>query len=355
MREQEQAQVRRTKQEAKERFIIYVRTKQFMKTRLKGIDESVSVFIAQREIEKRFFIHPYHNRKECLYELQQEGELEMINIAPVTKTTRARYEYRALQAGAKDITLLLPRDESLIGTNGKIMREHLKRVSLPMGAPSTPYFDYFLKFKDQFIEHFFTVDSFAQRVHTPITNFHRTHRPNILIDGMPTIGLDIATMQPLILGKILKGLFEENQYSKWIESGKDIYELIQNICRLETRDQAKKKFFEICFSKPNEGFVQLFGAKDWVFWINSYKNRIFKANPHNQTKGTHTNLSWLLQTTEVEVMRKVWQRLNEAEIVFLSVHDEIIVKEQERHQAESIFRSILNKEFKYYQLNCKQQ
>jgi hypothetical protein len=162
-------------------------------------------------------------------------------------------------------------------------------------------------------------------------------------------------MQPLILGKILKPLFEENQFSKWIESGSDIYERIQAICRLETRDQAKKKFFEICFSKPNEGFVQLFGASDWVLWINSYKRRIFKANPHNQTKGTHTNLSWLLQTTEVEVMRKVWKRLNEAGIVFLSVHDEIIVKDQERHQAESIFRSILNKEFKFYQLNIKQQ
>jgi len=53
-------------------------------------------------------------------------------------------------------------------------------------------------------------------------------------------------------------------------------------------------------------------------------------------------------------MRRVWQALNEAEIPFLSVHDEIIVKQQDRHQAESLFRRVLDHEFTYYKLNVKE-
>jgi hypothetical protein len=53
-------------------------------------------------------------------------------------------------------------------------------------------------------------------------------------------------------------------------------------------------------------------------------------------------------------MHKVWKQLNEAGIVFLSIHDEIMVKENDRCTAESIMRSILDNEFKFYQLNIKQ-
>lgn len=345
------AQVRSTKEQAKERFLTYVRTLQFMKTRLKG-EQDQFVFIPQREIETRFFIHPYHNRKQYLSELVLNGELEMRNIAPVKKNEHARYEYNALRAGALDIALLPSPDQSLIGHQSQIMREHLKRVSLKPCSPSTPYFDVFLKFKDEFIEHFFTVDAFAQRVHTPITNFHRTHRPNILIDGMRTVGLDVSTMQPLILGKVLHDQIGVNDFTDWTERGEDIYIILQKHLKLETRDQGKKRFFEITFAPPSNEFVKMFGDSNWTRWINWYKSKIERSNPRNEVK-PHSNLSWLLQNKEVCIMRKVWQKLNEAKIVFLSVHDEIIVKEEDLHQAESIFRSILEKEFKFYQLNIK--
>ena len=52
-------------------------------------------------------------------------------------------------------------------------------------------------------------------------------------------------------------------------------------------------------------------------------------------------------------MRKVWQSLNESGIPFLSVHDEIICKQQNRHQAESLFRRVLDDEFTFYKLNVK--
>jgi hypothetical protein len=42
-----------------------------------------------------------------------------------------------------------------------------------------------------------------------------------------------------------------------------------------------------------------------------------------------------------------------AGIPFLSVHDEIIVKLTDRHQAESLFRRVLDNEFTFYKLNVK--
>ncbi len=349
----EQAPERSSKEQVKNIFMTYVRTLQADKKRLKG-EQSEGVFIPQKEIEKRFFVHPHHNRKQCISELVLSGELEMINIAPVTKTTYARYEYRALRAGAIDLSLLPLPDQSLIGSGSRIMREYLKRVSLPAGAPSTEYFDFFLQHKDQAIEHFFTVDAFAQRVHTPITNFHRPYRANLLIDELPTVGLDVKTMQPLLLGKILKQQIGVNDFTDWIERGEDIYEILQRLASLRTRDEGKKRFFEILFAPPSDELRRMFGNADWIRWINKFKSKCIKENPHSTGK-PYSNMAWLLQCTEVSVMRKVWKRLNEAGIVFLSVHDEIIVKEEDRHTAERLFRSLLNQEFKFYQLNFKQQ
>ncbi len=50
-------------------------------------------------------------------------------------------------------------------------------------------------------------------------------------------------------------------------------------------------------------------------------------------------------------MRKVWKSLNEAGIIFLSVHDEIIIKEENTAEAESIMRGVFDRDFKYYKLN----
>jgi len=46
-----------------ELFIIYVRTLQFMKLRLRGLDESEGVFISQSDIDTRFFPFPEYDRR----------------------------------------------------------------------------------------------------------------------------------------------------------------------------------------------------------------------------------------------------------------------------------------------------
>ncbi len=334
-------------------FMAYVRTLQFMKTRLKGIDEGEAVHIDQKEIEKRFFVWPQNPRKQALDELIAAGELVITNqVNPISG--RSMLMYKAVNPDSWPIELrLLNKKVTNYCTHTKLMQAHLLRVSLPPGAPSTPYFDFFLQNRSYGLDYFFTVDAFAGRVHTPVTNFHRSYRTNLLIDAMPTVGLDVTTMQPLLLGKILKDRIGENVYSAWIESGEDIYIKLQQAAGLATRDEGKKRFFEILFAPPNRSLADMFGKADWITWINEYKRTHEPGNPHSKAK-QYSNLAWLLQSTEVKTMRKVWQALNEADIPFLSVHDEIIVKELKRHQAESLFRNILDNEFSYYKLNVKE-
>ncbi|HAH58631.1 MAG TPA: hypothetical protein DCL86_10830 [Bacteroidales bacterium] len=334
-------------------FMAYVRTLQFMKTRLKGIDDGEVVHIDQKEIEQRFFVWPKNPRKQALEELIAADELEISEqMNPISG--RIMLMYRAINPDKwpLDLRLLKPKKVNY-GPQTKLMQGHLMRVSLPPGAPSTPYFDFFLQNRNFGLDYFFTVDAFASRVHTPITNFHRTHRTNLLIDGQTTIGLDVTTMQPLLLGMILHQRIGANDFSNWIESGEDIYIKLQQAAGLETRDQGKKRFFEIIFARANNSLAEMFGAADWITWINAYKRNHEPGNPHSKAK-PYSNLSWLLQSTEVQTMRKVWQSLNESGIPFLSVHDEIICKQQNRHQAESLFRRVLDDEFTFYKLNVKE-
>jgi hypothetical protein len=232
------------------------------------------------------------------------------------------------------------------------MRDVLMKVSLIENSESTLYFNTFLMLKKTNIDLFFTIDDFSGRIHTPVSSFHRILRPNILINGEKTSSLDVVTMQPLLLGKILSDRIGKNDYSDWIESGEDIYITIQQKAQLPSRDDAKKRFFEILFSKPNEQLATMFGNANWIEWINDFKKKPFTPNPHTLEKN-HSNLAWLLQTKEVEMMKKIWHELSSRKIKFLSVHDEIIVTWSDLPKAREVFDNILSAEFNYYKLNSK--
>jgi hypothetical protein len=231
---------------------------------------------------------------------------------------------------------------------------HLKNVSLKPGAASTDYFNLFLKYQNTRPDLFFKIDSFCGRVHTPVTNFHRTHRPALLLYNEETTSLDVTTMQPLLLGKILLNEIGDNEYSAWINEGQDIYLKLQAKANLPTRDNAKKKFFEILFSKPSNSLSNMFGQSNWINWINEFKAKELPSNPHNETKA-HSNLAWLLQTTEVKIMRKIWEALVFEKIPFLSIHDEIITTGKYLERVESIMTEILSTEFIYHKINSEKK
>jgi hypothetical protein len=341
-----------TIEQARKHFMTFVRTKQFLKLRLRGIDEGAAVHIPQKEIANRFFPYPKYDCKKELEALQADGLLK--KTESTTAAGHTMFNYESLEDGEIDFYLIKPK-AAYFNSDEKQMIETLKTVTVDEGAPELPvYFESFLNFRDDCMELFISVDEFAGRMHTPITNLHRPIRPYLLLDGQTTIGIDVTTMQPLLLGKLLKESIGANEYSNWIESGEDIYIKLQTKAGLETRDQGKKRFFEILFAKPNNSLATMFGYSEWITWINEYKTQTEPRNPHNIAK-PYSNVAWLLQNTEVDVMRQVWHKLIYAGIPFLSVHDEIICKISDAYEAETLFRSVLEKEFPFYKLNMKQR
>jgi hypothetical protein len=289
-----------------------------------------------------------NNPIEDIQYLVSIGEIEVIKT--MTKKGEMLY-YRTLKKGGINPSILKPNKQKLDELT-QYMQNTLKFVTLDKNAPRTDYFNVFLNYKNENIELFFTVDKFSGRVHTPISSFHREYRTNILINGNRTKSLDVVTMQPLLLGKILDSMIGENDYSNWINSGDDIYLIIQEKANLKTRDEAKKRFFEILFSKPNKQLSEMFGNAIWIEWINKFKSISIAQNPHSIEKH-HSNLAWLLQKTEVQLMRFVWQSLKDNNIIFLSVHDEIIIQECDYLKAKELFNEVLMNNFKYFKLNSK--
>lgn len=336
---------------APQAFIVYVRTMQFLKSRLKDIDETSSIHIPQSEIVQRFFPLPKYNYRNELQKLIKAHQLQLTESIN-HKSSHKMFHYAALQPGPVDLYLIRPR-ATISDSDLQQMMVNLQNVSIGATIPDLPaYFESFLNFKNDCMNLFFTVDDFSGRVHTPVTSLKSTIRSKLFLYGQPTAGIDVVTMQPLLLGKILKEKIGANEYTNWIESGEDIYVILQKKAGLQSREQGKKRFFEILFAPENNKLAEMFGDSDWIKWINRYKKQAEPRNPHFTTK-PYSNLAWLLQSTEVSLMRKVWKDLIAARLPFLSVHDEIIVRESDLKNAEVIFRSCLRKEFPSFKLNIK--
>ena len=324
-----------------ETFVKFIRTKQFFKQRLKGDENNPHTFVNLKSDDiDEYFPYPKYNKKTELERLVQSGQIEI----DVTG-----YRYRVLCAGGIDITLI-KRKAVNYGAYTKQMRENLMMVTLQASAESTDYFDLFLKHQKNYIDYFFTIDEFAGRVHTPVSGLNKEYRANLLINSYETVSLDVAQMQPTLLGKILQNAIGENEYSTWINEGKDIYTMLQQKAGLLDRDAAKKYFFKITFGWPNGALSEMFGAANWIAWINDYKSRKEIRNPKPET---HSNLAWLLQNTEVQTMRKVWKLLIDTGVIFCSVHDEIIVPAKDSIKAQELMISVLKETFIHFKINVK--
>ena len=202
------------------------------------------------------------------------------------------------------------------------------------------------------LDPFFIVDNFSGRVHTPVTNLKSETRRFLLIKGSTTVSLDVAQMQPLLLAYILKENIGKNEFTTWIEQGQDIYVIFQEKLKLPSRNDAKTKFYEISFGKSNNQLANLFSNSNWIEWVNQLKNQHLEQNPHSKQKN-YSNLAWLLQSTEVEIMRKIWKQLIKNDILFLTVHDEIIVRESDLEETLKIMTDTMSYYFTNFKINYK--
>lgn len=320
----------------------FVRTKGVFKNRLNDLKDYDYVKLYVYELDRLGC-----NKGPLLWHLKNIGEIDY---------DKKGY-FKALKPGPIDPSLLdaakKPKRESMpLSPLHRWMREQLRHVELvDVKAKEIPvYFQAFLDTRDRHLHNFFSVDAFSNRVHNPVVNLKGELRFKLRLYGSPLASLDVHQMQPTILGKILYDAIGKNSFSSAISKGEDIYVHIQNEANLPQRKDAKKLFFEMIFGKPKDDIGKMFtGNTEWVDWINKYKSREEPQNSHKRKQ--HTNLAWLLQYSEVQVMTGIWTQLMMKNIPFLTIHDEILCRKMDVGKAYSIMREELSNHFSFFKVN----
>lgn len=312
------------------------------KHRFKNLKDYDTVKVYVYELEKLGF-----NKGPLLWDLKQRGEI-WYDKQGNFKTLRDGPIDPAMLEHAKKNKVVVPLNSMHLW-----MREQLRFVDLVgvLRKDIPVYFKAFLDHRDKELNSFFSVDAFAGRVHSPIVNLKGNLRFKIRFYGKPVVSLDVKQMQPTILGKVLQDAIGKNSFSNAIDNGLDIYSHLQSTSGLESRESAKKYLFQLIFGKPMDDIGKMFKGEssDWVRWINSYKSQTENKNPHKEKM--HSNLAWLLQYSEVQVMTGIWKKLMDKGVPFLTIHDEILCKTGDEGVVKNIMDEELKKHFSVYVVN----
>ena len=320
-------------------FTTFVRTKVVFKHRLKDCKDYDTVKLYLYELDKLGVNGP------LLYSLRERGEIDYDD----------KGNFKALKHGPIDPSLLeraRKRRKVLVELTPLhcYMRDQLRFVDLvDTKKEDVPvYFQAFLQQRRHgLLDAFFTVDSFSGRVHTPVVNLKGELRRNITLHGEPIVSLDVKQMQPTILAKVLKDSVGQNPFSTEIFNGVDVYEMLQKAGGLDSRGEAKVFLFKLIFGKPMNDIGKMFsGDTKWVDWINSYKSKTEERNPHKQDM--HTNLAWLLQYSEVQVMTGIWKVLRNRSIPFLTIHDDVLCMRRDKDEVYGIMCDELDRHFEFF-------
>ena len=331
---------------AEQQFVSHIRTLHLKRKSTRKDQTLDFVFLSLKTIKANFFQDDY----EAVFD-----KLKSLKEIDYEKSTRANggyfFKFKALKDGPIDFSLLKEHSRKLDNLE-RMVKGHLRWVSLEPVVDSTIYFQNFLKQKEKHLDAFFLVDNFSGRIHTPITSLQGSIRKHLLLKNEKVVSLDVAQIQPLLLSLLLKDNIENNEFTQWIEQGEDIYIKFQEKLNLQNRDEAKTKFYEITFGKANQRLADMFGNSNWIQWVNEVKSTSLTQNPNSNNK-PHSNLAWLLQTTEVTIMRSIWQKLIDNDILFLTVHDEVIVRESDADEVYKMMIDELKLHFNTFKVNVK--
>lgn len=184
-------------------------------------------------------------------------------------------------------------------------------------------------------------DMFGQRVHSFTSQMPRSMRKHVFIQGCPTVEADLSQSQPLILAKHLDNVLGNNSFSRIVQET-DIYTYIQNFLGLATRDLAKTALYRMiygaAYTEMAKVFYQLFpDTKDYIVHLKTIKNY---SNPSVKI---HSNLAFQMQRAETALFRIVWDKLMANRIPYISIHDGLLVKEQDAERVKEYMTVILTR------------
>ena len=306
------------------------------------------VFLSLKTIKANFFQDDY---EFVFNNLKSQKEIDFEKV--LNDNGSFYFKFKVLNDGPIDFSLLKDKSRKLDNLE-RMIKANLRWVSIVQGIQSSIYFEQFLKQKEKHLDAFFSVDKFSGRIHTPITSLQGSIRKHLLLKNETVVSLDVAQIQPLLLSFILNENIGNNEFTEWIENGEDIYLKFKEKLNLQNREEAKTKFYEITFGIANKRLAEMFGFSNWIKWVNDVKSFVLQQNPNSKTK-PHSNLAWLLQTTEVKIMRSIWQKLIDNDILFLTVHDEVIVRISDEDETYKIMVDELKFHFNTFKVNVKGQ
>lgn len=325
----------------------FVRTKNVFKHRLKNLKDYDRVKVYMYEIDK--LLGSKSDHRPLLEYLRRERQIDFDSKGNFKAVKQGPIDPRLLERAKRRDKIVIPLTALHLW-----MRAQLKHVTI-VGLPTREipvYFKAFLDHKHESLAPFFSVDSFSNRVHSPVVNLKGNLRFKIRFYNSRVVSLDVKQMQPTILARVLSDALGSNSFSDAIDKGEDVYVHLQKHAGLPKRDDAKKYLFQLIFGKPSKDIGRMFqGNNDWVDWINNYKSRVEPQNPHHDNP--HTNLAWLLQYSEVQVMTGIWNTLKDLNVPFLTIHDELLCREKDKAVASSVMHQELRKHFKYFEVNAK--
>lgn len=232
----------------------------------------------------------------------------------------------------------------------RFLISNFNRVS---GNVDEPRYNMYLSLRERYKDianyWFSKEDAFANRVHSVFTSMKRENRMKLLIDDEQVIEIDVHQSQPSLFSYILESHIGNNIFSN-ICKEQDIYEYIRLRFRLKDREIAKTKLYYYLYGNTNE-LDSLFGEKVSMFLRENKKGYNYD-NPHTFVK-PYSNIAYLLQRKEVEIMSSIWKELLRVNIPFITIHDGILVPISQREIAYDIMLSEYTKHISYGRLKIK--
>jgi hypothetical protein len=191
-----------------------------------------------------------------------------------------------------------------------------------------------------------TSDDKTGRFFSNITNLPRDLRPYLRIDCEKTVEIDIKTAQPLFLITLydLTEIEHHNELSrfKWVLFHNDFYTYLAKSAGLPINDRQKLKeavYVQIFFDKLRD-----YGQRDGKLFTAFRKEFPILCKLIEKVKTPeHNQLAIRLQGIEAKIMiHGVAKELMSLGIPFATVHDSVIVKEQDADIAQSLIEKHTN-------------
>ncbi len=188
-------------------------------------------------------------------------------------------------------------------------------------------------------------DHFCNRVYSLVTCWPKYIRQHITYKNENTTILDLIQSGPTFLAKILTGIDPDNDYSRFIIDGGDIYQLLMEEFDKVDRESAKR-VYNIWAYGPSNGYYSR--KMQGIF---PEANRTFDLIKSDNYK----TLARLIYQEESRVFRLIWDELDNKIGWFLSCHDEIIVPEGNLSEALGIMNGILSTELCDIPFNIREE